>query len=150
MGRLRVSRQQLDDLFHGRKPWFSLECASYTELHMPHIIVHYLPELDEPERSFIERLTTGMSHENIQQFAAAYRQVRKDPQTLRLMAVIGIVAVPGLHRFWVGQVGIGFLYLITWGLLLFGTITDIVKYQELAFNYNRHVARRIAGNLLPS
>ena len=120
------------------------------ELHMPHIITHYLPELDEPERSFIERLTTGMSHENIQQFAAAYRQVRKDPQTLRLMAIIGIVALPGLHRFWVGQMAIGFLYLVTWGLLLFGTITDIVKYRELAFDYNQQVARSIANTLLHS
>src|SRR5688500_7939327 len=115
---------------------------------MPHIIIHYLPELDEAERSFIERLTAEMSHENIQQFAAAYRQVRKDPQTLRLMAVIGIVAVPGLHRFWVGQVGIGFLYLLTWGLLLFGTVTDIVKYKDLALSYNRQAANRIAGNLV--
>jgi TM2 domain-containing membrane protein YozV len=120
------------------------------ELNMPHIVTHYLPELDEPERSFIERLTAGMSHENVQQFAAAYRQVRKDPQTLRLMAVIGIVAIPGLHRFWVGQVGIGFLYLLTWGLLLFGTITDIVRYRELAFTYNRQVARQISINLARS
>jgi TM2 domain-containing membrane protein YozV len=120
------------------------------ELHMPHIVNHYLPELDEPERSFIERLTAGMSHENIQQFAAAYRQVRKDPQTLRLMAVIGIVAIPGLHRFWVGHMAIGFLYLVTWGLLLFGTITDIVKYRELAFDYNQQIASTIASNLLYS
>ncbi len=114
---------------------------------MPHIVTHYLPELDEPERSFIERLTTGMSHENIQQFAAAYRQARKDPQTLRLMAIIGIVAVPGLHRFWVGHTVLGFLYLVTWGFLLFGTLTDIVKYRELAFNHNQQVAQRIASNL---
>jgi len=114
---------------------------------MPHLISHYLPELDEPERTFIERLTAGMSHENIQQFAGAYRQVRKDPQTIRLMAIIGIVAVPGLHRFWVGQLGIGFLYLLTWGLLLCGTISDIVKYRELAFRYNQQAARRIASTL---
>ena len=114
---------------------------------MPHIVTHYLPELDEPERSFIKRLTAGMSHENIQQFAAAYRQVRKDPQTLRLLAIIGIVAVPGLHRFWVGHLGMGFLYLVTWGLLLLGTITDIVKYQDLAFRYNQQAARRIASTL---
>jgi TM2 domain-containing membrane protein YozV len=117
------------------------------EFNMPHIVTHYLPELDEPERTFIERLTAGMSYEMIQQFAAAYRQARKDPQTLRLMAIVGVVAVPGLHRFWVGQLGIGFLYFLTWGLLLFGTITDIVRYRELAFSYNRQVAGRIAGNL---
>jgi TM2 domain-containing membrane protein YozV len=132
-----------------RKSWFSLECNDYMELHMPHIISHYLPELDEPERSFIERLTAEMSHDNIQQFAAAYRQVRKDPQTLRLMAIIGIVAIPGLHRFWVGQISIGFLYLLSYGLLLIGTVTDIVKYKELAFTYNRQVATRIAKNLAP-
>ena len=117
---------------------------------MPHIVTHYLPELDEPERSFIERLTAGMSHESIQQFAAAYRKVRKDPQTLRLMAIIGIVAIPGLHRFWVGHIGIGFLYLVSWGLLLFGTITDIVRYRELAFTYNRQVAKQISTNLAQS
>jgi TM2 domain-containing membrane protein YozV len=89
-----------------------------------------------------------MSHESIQQFAAAYRQVRKDPQTLRVMAVIGIVAIPGLHRFWVGQVGIGLLYLLTWGLILFGTITDVFRYRELALSYNQQVARRIAANLV--
>ena len=115
---------------------------------MPHIVTHYLPELDEPERSFIEHLTAGMSHESIQQFAAAYRQVRRDPQTLRLLAIIGIVAIPGLHRFWVGQLGIGFLYLITWGLFLFGTIKDVVRYRELAFTYNLQVANRIARNLV--
>ena len=117
---------------------------------MPHIITHYLPELDEPERSCVERLTAGMSRENTQQFAAAYRQARKDPQTLRLMAVIGFVAIPGLHRFWLGQVGIGFLYLVTWGLLLFGTIRDTIKYRELALTYNEQLARRIASNLARS
>lgn len=120
------------------------------ELHMPHIVTHYLPELDEPERSFIERLTAGMSHESIQQFAAAYRQARKDPQTLRLMAAIGIVAIPGLHRFWLGQVGFGFLYLFTWGLLLFGTVTDVIKSKDLAFTYNRRIASRIVSNLIHS
>jgi TM2 domain-containing membrane protein YozV len=89
-----------------------------------------------------------MSETDIRQFAVAYRQGRKDPQLVLLMAVIGIVAVPGLHRFALGQVGIGFLYLLTYGLLLFGTITDIVRHKELAFTYNRQVARRIASNLL--
>jgi TM2 domain-containing membrane protein YozV len=117
---------------------------------MSYTISHFLPELDEPERSFIERLTTGMSETDIQQFAVAYRQGRKDPQLVLLMAVIGIVAVPGLHRFALGQVGLGFLYLLTYGLLLFGTITDIIRHKELAFTYNRQVARRIASNLFRS
>src|ERR1041384_6784782 len=115
---------------------------------MSYTISHFLPELDEPERSFIERLTTGMSETDIRQFAVAYRQGRKDPQLVLLMAVIGIVAVPGLHRFALGQVGLGFLYLLTYGLLLFGTITAIIRHKELAFTYNRLVARRSASSLL--
>src|ERR1044072_7731602 len=115
---------------------------------MSSTISYCLPELDEPERSFIERPTTGMSEKDIRQFAVAYRQGRKDPQLVLVMAVIGIVAIPGLHRFALGQVGLGFLYLLTYGLLLFGTITDIIRHKQLAFTYNRQVARRIASNLL--
>jgi len=111
-------------------------------------ISYWLPELDERERLFVERLTTGMCEADIRQFAVAYRQGRKDPQTVLVMAVIGIVAVPGLHRFALGQVGLGFLYLLTYGLMLVGTITDIIKHKELAFNYNTQVARRIASNLV--
>lgn len=114
---------------------------------MPYSITHYLPELDEPERSFLAQLTATMSEADLQQFAVAYRTRRKDPQTVLLFAVIGIVSVPGLHRFVLGEVGIGLLYLFTGGLLLIGTIVDIVKHKELAFNYNRQVARRIASNL---
>ena len=59
---------------------------------MPYIISHYLPELDEPERSFLAQLTATMSE--------------------------------------------------------IGTIVDIVNHKELAFRYNKQVARRIASNLL--
>lgn len=115
---------------------------------MPHIIAHYLPESDEPERSFLSQLTATMCEVDVQRFAIAYRTRRKDPQTVLLMAVIGMVSVPGLHRFALGQVGIGFLYLFTYGLMLIGSIADIVQHKELAFRYNKQVARRIASNLL--
>ena len=120
-----------------------------SEFNMPQI-THYLPELNEPEMSFVARLTDAMSHEDIQRFAAGYRQARRDPQTLRVLAIIGLVAIPGLQRFLVGQVGIGILFLLTGGLLWIGTIIDIVKYQELALGYNQRVARRIAYNVVQS
>jgi len=127
---------------------FSIECGPKEILTMPHIIAHYLPELDEPERSFLAQLTATMSDADVQQFAIAYRTGRKDPQTVLLMAVIGMVGVPGLHRFALGQVGVGFLYLFTYGLMLIGTIVDIVQHKELTFRYNKQLARRIASNLL--
>jgi TM2 domain-containing membrane protein YozV len=126
-----------------------LECCDKEILTMPHVITYYLPELDEPEQSFIAQLTARMSDRNVQQFAIAYRTRRKDPQTVLLLAAIGMVSIPGLHRFALGEVGIGLLYLFTGGLLLIGTIVDMVKHKELAFSYNRQVARRIASNLQP-
>ena len=68
------------------------------------------------------------------QFAGAVKSLfhlpnawRTDPRLIPLMSLIGMVAVPGLHCFVLGQVGLGLLYLLTYGVLLFGTIADIVK-----------------------
>ena len=113
---------------------------------MPHI-THYMPELQEPERSYLQSLVGRMSHEQIQIFASAYRQRRKDPHTVLLTAIVGLVAIPGLQRFWLGQVGVGFLLLFTWGLLLIGSISDLVRYKTLALLYNQRVAREIATNM---
>ena len=113
---------------------------------MPHI-THYLPELQDPEQSHVQKLIDGMSHEQAQLFAGAYRQRRKDPHTVLLTAILGLVAIPGFQRFWLGQVGMGFLYLFTWGLLLIGTISDLVRYKSLAFAYNQRVAHEITTNM---
>jgi TM2 domain-containing membrane protein YozV len=113
---------------------------------MPHI-THYLPELQAAERTYIQSLIGRMSHEQLQVFASAYRQRRKDPHTVLLTAIIGLVAIPGLQRFWLGQIGVGFLFLFTWGLLLIGSISDLVRYKTLALLYNQRVAREIATNM---
>ena len=113
---------------------------------MPHI-THYLPELQDPESTYIQSLIGRMSHEQIQVFASAYRQRRKDPHTVLLTAIVGLAAIPGLQRFWLGQVGVGFLYLFTWGLLLIGSISDLVRYKTLALLYNQRVACEIATNM---
>ena len=54
---------------------------------MPHI-THYMPELQEPERTSLQSLVGRMTHEQIQVFASAYRQRRKDPHTVLLTAII--------------------------------------------------------------
>jgi len=113
---------------------------------MPHM-THYLPELEEAERSFIQYFMDSMSHDQALLFASAYRHRRKDPHTVLLTAIVGLVAIPGLQRFWLGQVGMGFLYLFTWGLILIGTIHDLVRYKELALSYNHRVAREVAANI---
>src|SRR5215210_5351014 len=74
-------------LICGRRCWLSVKCFA-QERNMAHI-THYLPELDDPERSLIAHLTAAMSDAQVLQFVTAYRQARKDPQTILLMAVIG-------------------------------------------------------------
>ncbi len=113
---------------------------------MPHI-THYMPELSEPERTYIQSLVGRMTHEQMYVFASAYRQGRKDPHTVLLTAIVGLVAVPGFQRFWLGQIGMGFLLLFTWGLLLIGSISDLVSYKSLALMYNQRMAREIATNM---
>src|SRR6266542_3722686 len=96
------------------------------------LITHYLPELEETEKSYINYLVGGLSHEQAQLFATAYREKRKDPHTVLLTAIVGLVAIPGLQRFWLGQIGMGFLYFFTFGLVLVGIILDDVTYTEIS------------------
>src|SRR4029434_1886914 len=107
------------------------------------LISHYLPELEGGESAFIQDLIDRMSLEQTQLFASAYRQKRKDPHTVPLTAIVGLVAIPGLQRFWLGQIGMGFLYLFTWGLILVGSISDLIRYKKLAFDYNQRIAQEI-------
>ena len=90
------------------------------------LITHYLPELQDEEKLYIQDLIEGMSDDQAHLFAGAYRQQRKDPHTVLLTAIVGLVAIPGLQRFWLGQIGMGFLYLFTWGLVLVGSIDPYI------------------------
>jgi hypothetical protein len=110
--------------------------------------MHFLPELEGAERFFIQDLIEGMSEDEAQQFANAYRGRRKDPNTVLLAAIVGLVAIPGFQRFWLGHIGMGFLYLCTVGLFLVGSIVDIAKYKKLALTHNQKMAQQIATNII--
>lgn len=107
---------------------------------MAHMI-DYLPELEGDEAAYISKLMSSMDEEKADRFARVYRARRKDPQIILLTALIGFFGVAGIHRFLTGQVGMGILYLLTAGLCFIGTIVDIINYKNLAFEYNREVAR---------
>ena len=66
-----------------------------------------------------------------------YRTKRKDPQTILLCCLLGLVFLAGLHRFITGQIGMGILYLFTGGLCFIGTIVDAINHKELALEYNQ-------------
>ncbi|MDZ7660272.1 TM2 domain-containing protein [Fodinibius sp.] len=104
-------------------------------------VIDYLPELEGDEAAYISKVMESMDDKSADRFTKVYRARRQDPQTVLLTALIGFFGVAGVHRFLVGQLGMGLLYLFTAGLCFIGTIVDVINYKNLAFEYNREVAR---------
>lgn len=87
----------------------------------------------------IDSLTKNFSEQQIQQFVMIYRTKRKDPQTILLCCLLGLIFFAGIHRFVMGQIGMGILYLFTAGLCLIGTIVDAINHKELALEFNQQM-----------
>ena len=110
-------------------------------------LMPYLLELSGSERIYIQNLIAQIPPHQAEVFLIEYRRRRKDPQTVLLAAVIGLVACPGFQRFWIGEVGIGLLFLFTAGFLAMGSIIDLCTYRTLARCHNEKVARKILAGL---
>lgn len=99
-------------------------------------IIRYLPELQDDEQLHVAALFRDMSDEQAEQFARVYRQRRRDANVTLITALLGLLVVAGVHRFYLGEVGMGLLYLFTGGLCVVGTVVDLFKYKELTYRYN--------------
>lgn len=106
-------------------------------------VLRFLPEIEGDEMLFIGNMMKDMNDEIAQQFSMVYRTRRRDPQTILLMALIGFIGFAGVHRFYINQIGMGLLYLLTAGLCFIGTIVDLVNYRTLALEYNQIQAQQI-------
>ena len=95
-----------------------------------------LPDLQPEEAAGIKDLTGKMSDSQRNQFLMIYSGKRKKPGDILLLTCLGFIGVAGIQRFVVGQVGMGILYIFTYGLCLIGTIIDIVNHKKLANEYN--------------
>ena len=107
-------------------------------------VLRYLPELEGDEQVEVARLLNDMSDAQAEHFARIYRSRRRDPAHILILAAVGFVGAAGLQRLYTGKFALGLVYLFTGGLCLIGTIYDVVKYQDLAFRYNRDVALEVA------
>lgn len=95
------------------------------------------PNLDLQEMMFINEALKDATETQRKNFILAYQTRRKDPQTIMICTVIGLILVAGIQRFMLGQIGMGLLYFFTGGLCLVGTIVDIINYKSLTFDYNQ-------------
>lgn len=103
-------------------------------------VFEYLPELEGEESQYIGHLIEDMDDDQVKMFSTLYRARRRDPVLLLILALLGLFGVAGIHRFFVGHVGMGILYVFTAGLCLIGTIVDMINYKNFAFEYNRQKA----------
>ena len=110
-------------------------------------IYKYLPELQGNEMMMVKELTKDYTEEQMMNFANVYRSRRRDPTLILLTTLLGFFIIAGVHRFLVGQIGMGILYFFTGGLCLIGTIVDLVNYRDLAFEYNRKIALEVNAML---
>lgn len=99
-----------------------------------------LPGIDNTELQFLQHLMAGMTEPQKQQFASIYGARRKDPQTILLLSLLGLIVIAGIHRFALEQIGMGILYFFTGGLCLVGTIVDAINYKSLTWEYNQKKA----------
>mgnify|MGYP003834620785 CR=1 FL=1 len=103
-------------------------------------IMSIIPGLEMEEVLYIEQLTKDFTEDELRSFGYAYSVSRKDSQSILLTCLIGFLGVAGIHRFLLGQVGMGILYFFTGGLCCIGTIVDAVNYKKLAHDYNQQRA----------
>ncbi|KEO73952.1 TM2 domain-containing protein [Anditalea andensis] len=103
-------------------------------------VLRHLPELEGMELGYIQGILKNMNDEQANMFAQVYRARRKDSQMILILTLIGFFGFAGLHRFILGQIGLGILYLLTAGLCFIGTIVDLVNYKSLAYEYNVRIA----------
>lgn len=113
-------------------------------------VLRHLPELEGMELGYIQGLMKSMNEDQASLFAQVYRAKRKDAQMILILTLIGFFGFAGLHRFILGQIGLGILYFLTVGLCFIGTIVDLVNYKSLAYEYNIRVANETINLLAMS
>jgi len=102
--------------------------------------LEHFPEIEGDELHYISNSIDGLSDDELELFKSIYKARRKDPVLFMIMILLGLVGFAGVHRFFVGQIGIGILYFLTAGLCLIGTIVDLINYKSISFEYNRKIA----------
>ena len=108
-------------------------------------IFNFIPEAQGLEMAVLQEVTKGYDEKQLLSFATVYRSRRRDPQMILLTTVLGFIVIAGVQRFMIGQIGMGLLYLFTFGLCFIGTIIDLINYQDLAFEYNRRMIMETAA-----
>lgn len=98
-----------------------------------------ISQLEMEEMIAVKQKLQGLSDSQQEQFLGIYLARRRDTLLILLCTLMGFVGFAGVQRFVTNRIGLGLLYFFTGGLLLIGTIVDLVKYKKIALKYNLNV-----------
>lgn len=107
-------------------------------------VMELLPRIETEEVIFLENIIKTMDESQARSFLLTYGSRRKDSETMLILALIGFLGFSGIHRFVIGQIGMGLLYFFTAGLCFIGTIIDVVNHKKLTIEYNTEEAMKLA------
>ena len=109
-------------------------------------LFYSISNLEGDELLELKQVTQGYSEDKLQNFLALYKSKRKDPQTGMILGIIPfVVGLHGIQRFYYGNIGMGILYLLTFGLCSIGTIIDLINNKKMALAANRPIMQECAN-----
>lgn len=109
-------------------------------------LFYTISNLEGDELLELKQITQGYSEDKLKNFIALYKTKRKDPQTGMILGIIPfVVGLHGINRFFYGNIGMGILYLVTFGLCGIGTIIDLVNNKKMALEANRTIMQECAA-----
>ncbi len=106
-------------------------------------VLDHFPDVSDREFVYLRNLIEDLDENIARAFAAEYYRRRRSPGLIMVLTLIGFLGLAGLQRFALGKVGTGFLYLVTLGLVGVGTIFDLIRYEQMAYDHNRFAAQRV-------
>lgn len=103
-------------------------------------LLYSLKGLTPEEFQYLQQVMVGMDEQQARQFVMYYSGKRQSASDLLLYTLLGLIIVAGVQRFVMGQIGMGILYFLTFGLCFIGTIVDAINHKSLANEFNQKMA----------
>jgi TM2 domain-containing membrane protein YozV len=82
----------------------------------------------------------GGEGEKLQKFQQVYLERKKEKSTAHILNLLGFIGLGGLHRFYLGDIGLGIAMLLTVGFCGVGTVVDIININQRVNQANTRVA----------
>jgi TM2 domain-containing membrane protein YozV len=99
-------------------------------------------------RGSLERLKRDLSENERIQLDMEIRSQRRETGTLAAVACLGFIGLAGVHRFMLGKIGTGLLWLFTGGLCFIGTIIDLINMGKMVNECNYDAEYRVIQEFL--